>query len=497
MFASMKRFHTVPLAMLLVTNAPAGEKLADCPELRQLEARWRDAMPKMCTPSIAVAVVKGDQVLVCDALGQRDVDPDHAANADTMYYIASCTKAYVATGLAVLESRGKVNLDAPVKQYLPRFELADSQASRTITVGDLLCHKPGLNNWAIVFNDAFSGLITEDIYYRRLATCTPGSPEYSNIHFTLAGRVMESVTGKSWKIALDDVLFKPAGMTQTTADADKAYADKNVAMPLMWRDGGFIEAPRKSSRSMHAAGGLVTTARDAARMLLMSINGGMIDGKQVIPPDAMKKLLTPRQTMPPEGKIRHFESFGLGWRLGTYRGRPYAAHQGGYAGTSAHLSFLPEDRIGVAILINAGGPASGFMDVLSIDVLDALLGLKERDLLPTYLEEAAKFPAEAARFFSDCRPIAKDDLSIGLDACVGEYSHPDFGTLKLVKAGATLTYELGDLRGDVLASPMIDSMRMSFQIPRFTDGRLEIDGGRVRAVVFDFPSGAARFAAVN
>ncbi|MFN0135879.1 MAG: serine hydrolase [Phycisphaerae bacterium] len=485
-------------AVLAVGSAGGGEKLAECSELRHLEARWREAMTKMYAPSIAIAVVKGDQVLVCDAIGQRTADLDQFADADTMYYIASSTKTYVATALAALQAQGKVNLESPVKTYLPRFQLADAQAATTIIVSDLLCHKPGLSDWAIVFNDAYTGLITDDIYYRRLATCSPNAtPQYSNVNFTLAGRVLESVSGKSWKLALDDVLFKPAGLTRTTGDADKMYADNNVALPLVWRSGGFVEAPRKSSRSMHAAGGLGTTARDAARYLLLSMNGGKLDGKQVVPEAAIRQALTPRQTMPPDGQIRRFDSFGLGWRLGTYRDRPYAAHQGGYVGASSHISFLTEEKIGVAILVNSDGPAGagGLIDVISIDIFDALLGLQNPDLLPKYLERAATYPPQLAQMLAQQKALDARDVSIELASCAGAFSHPDFGTLRLSVVGERLHFELGDLRGEVLAAASKDTIAISQDVRQSYEGKLEIEGGKVRAVTFDFPSGETRFAA--
>src|SRR5262245_34013978 len=160
-------------------------RLADCPELEGLESRWRDAMQALDVPDFAIVVVQGDDVILLDAFGNSDPEKSRAATPDTMYYIASCTKVYLATALQLLAEEGKLGLNDPVKKHLPRFTLADPAQVGTITLRDLLCHRPGLNDGQIVFADAYSGQITEDFYYKRLAFVKPaGEVRYSNLHFT-------------------------------------------------------------------------------------------------------------------------------------------------------------------------------------------------------------------------------------------------------------------------------------------------------------------------
>src|SRR5688572_12309752 len=241
--------HVVGMAVMMLLGSAAAAEPAD-PALRGLHERWAGAMKTLRVPGMAVVVVRGDEVVLLDALGVRDPDGPKPVTPDTYFYIASCTKPYTAAVAALLAEAGKLDLDAPVRRYLPRFQLADADAAAKLTVRDLLTHRPGLNTFPVVFLDAYTGEITEDRYYHFLKRAKPrGQVAYSNVHFTLAGRVIEAVEGKGWREALRDRLFEPAKMTRTTGYASKMYADADAAVPLQERgDGWEPTSVRKTDR---------------------------------------------------------------------------------------------------------------------------------------------------------------------------------------------------------------------------------------------------------
>lgn len=175
-------------------------------EFAPLRARWLRAMEKLDVPGVSIAAVRDGEIVYLDALGVRD-DRGRPVTTETGFYIASATKPFVAMAVLTLAQQGKVDLDAAVKTYLPRFQLADDTATREVTVRDLLCHRRGLNNGAIVFLDAYTGEITEDRYYHFLAEVSAGDVAYTNVNFTLAGKVVEAVTGKNWQDYLKEAIF--------------------------------------------------------------------------------------------------------------------------------------------------------------------------------------------------------------------------------------------------------------------------------------------------
>lgn len=431
-------------ALLLAGPANAQPGLDDVPALAGLKQRWLDAMDNLRVPGCAVAVLQGGEIIAMEGLGMRNIDGD-PVDADTGFYIASITKTYVAAAVVALAEQGLIDLDAPVSQYLPRFKLAGDSGAR-ITVRDLLCHRAGLDSSPIVILDAYSGEITEDRYYHWLELSKPvGHVEYTNVNFTVAGRIIEAVTGESWKDHLAAKLFAPLGLERTTAYASKLYNDANTAAPMATEKGEWVECKvRKTDSTMHAAGGLGTTARDAAGWILAQRPGGGLESTGLLSPAARENMQTQQGELPsPNGQIRRITGYGLGWQVGTFRGRPYRNHGGGYVGTATLMAYLPDDDIGVAILTNSmmGGALN---TIVSIDVFDRLLGeTGHPDMLPQYEGRAAQMlaqnddPGQAT--------LGADSLSLEPKLYAGRYSSEHWGTVEITLVDNSLAATMGTM----------------------------------------------------
>ncbi|HEX6882800.1 MAG TPA: serine hydrolase [Planctomycetota bacterium] len=477
---------TLALFLALAQSEPVHPDLAD------LAGRWQGAMEACGVPALAMALVEGDEVVHRVTLGRRDPAREAPVTPDTIFYIASITKTYVAFALARLAEEGKVELDAPVQRYLPRFRLASAEASERITVRDLLCHRYGLNSGPIVLLDAYTGEITEERYYHFLAEVEPGGVAYSNLHFTLAGRVIEAVTGQPWREHLAEHLFRPAGMTRTTGYADWMYAQDDVAIPAVIVEGKPEAIPlRKTDRTMHAAGGLGTSIDDAARWLRLQLGRGTIDGTQLLSTRATEaswELLADARTGaagPPEG-------FGLGWQRDLYRGHLQLGHGGGYVGASAWIGFLPELGLGLAVLTTGGSGAQGLCELVATDVRERLLADDEvADPLPALLQRARAVRSRDAELLAPA-PAAALDLSLPPERCAGTYRNEWYGTLTLELDGPGLRARLGDYPL-VLSSPRRDVLALESSGPLGGEVRLELDGERVTALLLDLPE-TTRFA---
>ncbi len=432
-----------------VRAAPAPEPIDACPGLDGLSARWSAIMDLFDTPGMAVAVVR-DGTIYARGFGIRDPGSGAPVTPETLFYVASITKTYVAGGIEKLAGEGKLSLDQPVASLLPRFRLPDSTLTRTITVRDLMDHHYGITSEPIVLLDAYTGGITEDRYYRWLGMArVAGSLRYSNVHFTLLGRVIQAVSGEPWRDYLSREVFAPAGLDRTTGYMSTVDADPDHAVPCRKVDGAWLpETQRKTDRTMHAAGGLATNAVEGARWLLLNLGDGTVDGVRVLPGplvEASREVQAGFEK--PEGSIRIMEGYGLAWMTGTFNGHRLLQHGGGYAGTSAYMAMLPDDGMGVVVLMNAAGAARGLGDIVAIDVLERLTGTtsawnvydtytakmrKEREKHP-----AAPAPAPAAAFSGSA-------ISRPAGLYTGEFHNPDWGTLVIERDGAALTARLGD-----------------------------------------------------
>ncbi len=461
------------------------------PDLAELGPRWEQAMVACGVPALAMVLVEGDEVVHRATLGRRDPAREAPVTKDTIFYIASATKPYVAFALAQLAEQGKVELDAPVARYLPRFRLADAELTKTITVRDLLCHRHGLNSREIVLLDAYTGEITEDRYYHFLERVEPaGHVEYTNVHFTLAGRVIEAVSGLSWRDRLAKHVFEPAGMTRTSGYADWMYAQDDVAIPATVVDGrARPTSVRKNDRTMHAAGGLGTSIDDLARWLRLQLGRGAIDGRRLLSErgtEASWELLTEEHEEEPLGTS---EGYALGWKRSRYRGHLMLSHGGGYAGSSSWVTFLPELGLGLAVVATGGDGALGACAVVACDTYERLVADDEiRDLLPRALERARGRGAESAP-----EPVAASAVRLArpLADYAGVYTNEWFGTLTLRAGADGLAASLGAL---ALGLEVLAPDRLRLDAGLFeSEVTLELAGGKVAALVLDI-DGPVRFA---
>lgn len=453
------------------------------PDLADLAQRWRGAMEECGVPALAMVLVEGDEVVHRVTLGRRDPARDAPVTRDTIFYLASATKPYVAFALAQLAEQGKLELDAPVQRYLPRLRLADEAMAARITVRDLLCHRPGLNSGPVVLLDAYTGEISEDRYYHFLAEERPaGRVSYSNVHFTLAGRVLEAVSGQGWRDYLAEHVFRPAGMTRTTGYADWMYAQDDVAIPAVVVEGRAEPAPvRKSDRTMHAAGGLGTSIDDLARWLRLQLGRGRVDGVRLLSERATEASWELLSESKDDADFGATDGFALGWQRGHYRGHLELRHGGGYVGSASYVCFLPELGLGLGLLATGGDGAGALLRVVSGDVHERLLADDEvHDLLPGVLERArAQRSREAQRAAAPPVPLA---LSVPRASCTGSFENEWFGTLVLEERGDGLAGRLGELALQV-ETPSTDHLRFSAQGPiDGVEGELEFEAGRVVAV---------------
>ncbi len=472
--------------MIVPVAAPVQEEVHE-PLFEDLSARWEGALADLGVPGMALVVVEGDTILHLECLGERDPVSHAPVTPDTIFYIASATKPFVALGLLVLAEEGKVDLDAPVRRYLPRFELADPQASGAITVRDLLCHRTGLQAFPIVFLDAYTGEITEDRYYHFLKEIRPlGETSYSNVHFTLAGRVIEAVSGKSWRDYLAERVFAPLEMLRTTGYADWMYAQEDVAIPSVYDGRGIVPAPvRKTDATMHAAGGLGASIRDLARWIGLHLGRGRVAGKRLASEKGMDEMIA----LQSRSGADDAEGFGLGWQRGKYRGRLRLDHGGGYVGSASHVSFLPELGLGLAVLANSDAAGAALIEVVMTDVYDRLLveeasGDRLADARERVQGMRARRESETP---SGTNPAADPGgLSLAPEAYGGSYANEHWGTVHVEAAEAGLHARMGSLSIELFMRGKDEFAAFAYGSLEAA-GRFEIENGRAVALQLELP----------
>jgi CubicO group peptidase (beta-lactamase class C family) len=373
--ASIAACTPEPYASPAPSAAAAGaDVLAD-----SLEPFVRGIVDEGFVPGIAVVVVRRDRPAFVRGFGVRNVRTREPVTPGTGFYIASSTKSFTGTLAAILHQRGVIDLGAPLGRYLPELRMNPPLSADSVTLRSLLTHTSGLRNEPVVFRTAFSGDHDDALLVRLLGQSTPipRTYRYDNLGYVAAALAMERATGREWQDLLRDEVFRPLGMAHTTARVSEARAAGwPLASPhLTGPDSVMLLAMEKQDNTMHPAGGIFTTAQDLVRWLQAQLDGGRVDGRQALPEAVIRMAHTPYAVENDTFYRYHRQGYGLGWHTADYEGEQMIHHFGGFEGWRAHVSFLPERGIGVAVLVNDGSPMAGMApDVIATCAYDLLLG---------------------------------------------------------------------------------------------------------------------------
>jgi len=340
------------------------------------------------------------------------------ATADSVFQVGSITKTWTATLVMQLADEGLLDLDATVVTYLPDFDLADSDAAKTMTVRQLLCHKAGFEG--DVFTDTGNNDDCVEKYVATLRTDPQLFPpddmfSYNNAGYCVLGRIIEVLRGKPFDQALREHLFAPLGLTHAATDANSAILFRAAVGHLpnpQDPDGQPVPAPMWSLVKSNAPAGamLAMRPRDLLAFAAMHLNDGKAaHGTQVLSEASATAMRDKQVTVPPLGLMG--THWGLGFELFDFPTGFVFGHDGGTVGQSAFLRIVPGKNVAIALLTNGGNPIAVYFEVYRhlLKVL-ADIDLPDNPVPPPDPEriDAAKYLGTYANSMSKTE-IAQDD----------------------------------------------------------------------------------------
>jgi CubicO group peptidase (beta-lactamase class C family) len=406
--------------------------------LKDFEALTLKSMAEWKVPGLAAAVIVDGRVVYAAGFGYRDLEKKLPVTPHTQFGIGSCTKAFTAATLAILADEGKLDWDKPVRAYLPEFKLADPVISERATVRDIVTHKSGLprhdNVW--IRSPLSRREMFERLQFLELNRDLRQAYQYNNLMFMTAGFLAGSVAGSSWEDFARARILAPLGMTETNFSVDDSQKAADYSRSYTLVHDALDEFPFYNVDALGPAGSINSTVLDMARWIQLNIDGGKIPGtpaKTIVSEKQMALLHSPQTIVPDELRYPElfYSSYGVGWRINSYRGHPLLSHGGAIMGFSALTAFLPKDRIGIVLLNNLeDAPINGS---LAYHIMDRLLGLDPVDWfgrLRADLAEA-KEKAEKARAERDKDRRLGTLPSHPLSEYAGEYEHPAYGTIRV------------------------------------------------------------------
>ena len=456
-----RRVYAVAFALgALTPRLPAQTGLP-----KDFDAYVLRAMRQFQVPGVAIAVVKDGKVILAKGYGVRGLGEPAPVDERTLFGIASNTKAFTATAIGLLVEEGKLQWDAPVVNYLPWFQMYDPFVTRELTIRDLLVHRSGLGLgagdllwWPSSTYDRKE--VARRLRYIKPATSFRSAYAYDNVLYSVAGEVIEAVSGQTWEDFVSSRILAKLGMTASSVRHSAAAAGGNVATPHADIDGKVRPVTPFVSDNVNPAGGINASATDIAKWIIVQLDSGRLpDGSRLFTPAVTRELwsvVTPFRvgTPPPElAALRaNFAGYALGFGLRDYRGWKIVSHTGGLPGFVSRITLVPDQRLGIAVFTNQESGEA--FEAITWRALDHYLGAPTTDWIPVYAKLKARHDSTVAaqERAAQARRDSTSHPSLPLEKYAGTYRDAWYGDVTIALEDRKLVLRFThspDLTGDL------------------------------------------------
>ena len=421
-------------------------------EEKKLDELIQNTLKTFDVPGISVGIIKDGKTVYAKGFGVSSMNTKQKMDENTLVGIASNSKGFTATALAILVDEGKLNWDDKVTKFIPEFQMYDPYVSQQVTVNDLITHRAGLGlgQGDLMFFPEGGSLTVNDIVhnvrYLKPANSFRSTLDYNNIMFIVAGEVIHRISGLSWAEFIEQKILKPVGMTSSYGSYNRAKAANvsNIIEAHAPVDGKAIPVPHDWNETANAAGGIISNIKDMNTWAEFLMNGFTTkDGKKLVSDKQIQQLWNLQISTPVALKNSYdsnFGGYGLGWFLTDVKGHKQVYHTGGLIGTVTQFTLIPDMKLGMVVLTNQQSGAA--FSTITNTVKDAYLGIADRNWLKTYGDRMAKLNADYDKgkkeVFAKSETFKKDKNSqIKPEQIVGTYNDPWFGDVIISHDGKT------------------------------------------------------------
>lgn len=398
-------------------------------------------------PGAAIAVVAGGKMVYAKGYGYGDLRAKKPVVPETVYPIASTSKAMNATLLGMLVEEGRLDWDAPVQNYLPQFRLRDPIASARVTVRDLVTMRTGLPRHDAVWE---GNATTRADIVGRMAHLDASADfrrrlQYCNLSVTAAGHVAEAITGQTWEELVRQRIFVPLKMRHTQCGRPK-QGNVTLAYHENARRKILPTQLRASEVTAPSGGSIHSTVVDMTRWMLFNLERGAVGRRQLIRESTLEQLHAPQVVvgdrplagLSPEG------AYALGWLVDSYNGHKRISHGGYLDDVNSSLMLFPSLGIGLVCFVNFG--CAVLAPLINQHVFDAMMG---QTPVRTFEEALAQYETKienARRRIESVERVANTRPSQPLSTYAGEYQNAGYGRMTINRRGDRLTLLWNDVR---------------------------------------------------
>ncbi len=350
------------------------------------------SMNKFPQAGIGIAVIQDGEVTHLKGYGIRSADSGGQVDENTLFAIASNSKAFTTTALGILADQGKLSWDDKVIDHVPEFRMYAPFVTENFTIVDLLTHRSGLGLGAgdLMFFPPGADFTVDDVLrsfqYQKPVSAFRTKYDYDNLLYIVAGQIIHRLSGKSWDQFVEDEIMAKLGMKNSAGIYQNITNNANVAMPHSIEDNKIrqVETYKKKNGSMAAAGGIYSSIKDMSKWVMMHLNKGAYG-------DSLNQTLISERNHKELWKIRtniyndpygnwvynsHYKGYGLGFFLEDQNGYTVIDHSGGLPGMLSMVTIIPELNAGIVVLTNSDPGGLSYF-ALTNDIKDEIIGVKD------------------------------------------------------------------------------------------------------------------------
>ena len=454
---------------------------------KQIDSLTELVLKTFNVPGIAVGVVKDGKLIHAKGYGVANLSTGKKVDENTLFGVASNSKAMTAAVLGQLVDEGKIKWDDRVTDYIPEFKMYDPYVTDAFTIRDLLTHRSGLGLGAgdlMMFPDG-SNFTKKDIIhnlrYLKPVSAFRTKYDYDNNLYIVAGEVAERASGIKWEDLVEQRIMKPLGMQKTAASLYRLKDNSNAVRPHAPVNGKLQVLDIDWSESANAAGGIWSNVTDWSKWVIAQMNHGKYgEGLQnkIFSTEVHEETWTP-QTVIKAGTAApyntHFAAYGLGWFLSDVKGYKQVTHTGGLAGMVTQVVMFPELQLGIIVFTNQQMGAA--FNAISRTIQDSYLGVSGYDWVKIMKERVDKGEAEAKKIGED----VEKDMQTQLSKAGGKFNfQPYLGTFRDVWFGdIEISMKNGKAWLDCKRSPKLSGEVLPYKgnslIVRWADRTLDAD----------------------
>jgi CubicO group peptidase (beta-lactamase class C family) len=388
-------------------------------------------------PGMAVAVIKDGKVIHSKGYGVRSLNLPAKVDENTLFGIASNSKAFTAAALGMLIDEKKLTWDTKVREIIPEFKLYTPFVTEEFTVRDLLTHRSGLGLGAgdlMFFPDSSNFTLKDVIYNLRFLKSVSSfrtKYDYDNNLYIVAGEIVHRISGLIWEDFIEQRILSPLGMTKSAASFPRLKDKSNVIDPHASVEGKVKVIKRENIDVGNAAGGINSSIADLAKWVQLHLSHGVYNGNQKLFSDNVhEEMWTPQTIIPvrrPGSYNTHFAGYGLGFFLSDVNGYKQVSHTGGLAGIVTQITMIPELNLGIIVLTNQ--QEGGAFSAITNQIKDSYLGITGTDRVTEYSAQRNSGVEKAHHETDSLWSIAKksNKASINFSNFAGNYKDDWFG----------------------------------------------------------------------